>query len=145
VSISGGLVRRHAGGIPATWETDEEPTVKYMLLIYGAPDTQPQTPEAVQKLVDEYWAYEKVLADAGVGFASNALQGVETATTIEVREDGERVVTDGPFAETREILGGYYLVDVPDLDAALDWAARCPGAHHGSRIEVRPIMEFEAP
>src|ERR671915_155251 len=72
-------------------------------------------------------------------------QDVQTATTVEVRDNGERVVTDGPFAETREILGGYYLLDVPDLDAALDWAARCPGAQHGSRIEVRPIMEFEQP
>jgi hypothetical protein len=119
--------------------------VKYMLLIYGAQDVQPQTPEAVQRVLDEYWAYEKAVADAGVRIASDALQGVETATTVEVRDDGERVVTDGPFAETREILGGYYLLDVPDLDAALDWAARCPGAQHGSRIEVRPIMEFDQP
>jgi hypothetical protein len=126
-------------------DTDEEPTVKYMLLIYGAQDVQPQTPEAVQQVMDEYWAYEKAVADAGVRIASDALQGVDTATTVEVRDDGERVVTDGPFAETRELLGGYYLLDVPDLDAALDWAARCPGAHHGSRIEVRPVMEFEEP
>jgi hypothetical protein len=119
--------------------------VKYMLLIYGSQDSRPQTPEAVQQVMDEYWAYEKAVADAGVRIASDALQGVETATTVEVRDDGERVVTDGPFAETREILGGYYLLDVPDLDAALDWAARCPGAQHGSRIEVRPVMEFEQP
>ena len=119
--------------------------MKYMLLIYGAQDVQPKTPEAVQQVMDEYWAYEKAVADAGVRIGSDALQGVETATTVEVRGDGERVVTDGPFAETREILGGYYLLDVPDLDAALDWAARCPGAQHGSRIEVRPVMEFEQP
>jgi hypothetical protein len=56
----------------------------------------------------------------------------------------ERVVTDGPFAETREVLGGYYLLDVPDLDAALDGAARCPGAKYGS-VEVRPIMTFDEP
>ena len=79
--------------------------MKYMLLIYGAQDVQPQTPEAGQKVMDEYWAYEKAVADAGVRVASDALQGVETATTVEVRDDGERVVTDGPFAETREILG----------------------------------------
>jgi hypothetical protein len=128
---------------PPSARENEGPTVKYMLLIYGAEDVQPQTPEAVQQVLDEYWAYEKAVADAGVLIASDALQGLETATTVQVRDDGERVVTDGPFAETREILGGYYLLDVPDLDAALDWAARCPGAHHGSRIEVRPIMEFE--
>ena len=55
------------------------------------------------------------------------------------------MVTDGPFAETREVLGGYYLLDVPDLDAALDWAARCPGSRNGGKVEVRPVMEFEAP
>ena len=119
--------------------------MKYMLLIYGPKDGGPASDEAIQKVMDEYWAYEKAVADAGVRLASDALQGVETATTIQVRDDGERVVTDGPFAETREILGGYYLLDVPDLDAALDWAARCPGAQYGSKIEIRPIMEFEQP
>jgi hypothetical protein len=119
--------------------------VEYMLLIYGAQDVQPSSEEAVRRLLDEYWAYEKAVADAGVLVRSGALQDVGTATVVEVREDGERVVTDGPFAETAEVLGGYYLLDVPDLDAALDWAARCPGAHHGSRIEVRPIQEFEEP
>ena len=119
--------------------------MKYMLLIYGAQDRTSLSAEAVQQEMDEYWAYEKAVADAGVRIASDALQGVETATTVQVRDDGERVVTDGPFAETREILGGYYLLDVPDLDAALDWAARCPGAHRGNKIEVRPVMEFEAP
>jgi len=117
--------------------------VKYMLLIYGSQDVAPQTPEAVQQVMDEYWAYEKAVADAGVRIASDALQGVETATTVEVRSDGERVVTDGPFAETREILGGYYLLDVPDLDAALDWAARCPGSRDGGSIVVRPLADYE--
>ena len=72
-----------------------------------------------------------------------ALEGTETATTVRVR-DGERVVTDGPYAETREVLGGFYLLDVPDLDAAIEWAARCPGASYGT-MEVRPIHEFDAP
>jgi hypothetical protein len=78
-----------------------------------------------------------------VHLAGDALQNSQTATTVRVK-DGERVVTDGPFAETREVLGGYYLIDVPDLDSALDWAARCPGAKYGS-MEVRPIQEFETP
>ncbi|WP_308283042.1 YciI family protein [Pseudonocardia nigra] len=119
--------------------------MKYMLLIYGAEPTEPPSDQETQKIMDEYWAYEKAVADAGVWIASDALQGIETATTVQVRADGERVVTDGPFAETREVLGGYYLLDVPDLDSAVDWAARCPGARYGSKIEVRPIMEFEAP
>lgn len=118
--------------------------MKYMLLIYG-PAGQEQSPEEIQAEMDTYWAYEKAVAEAGVIVASDALAGVETATTVAVRDDGERVVTDGPFAETREVLGGYYLLDVPDLDAALDWAARCPGSHGGNRIEVRPVLEFEAP
>jgi hypothetical protein len=79
------------------------------------------------------------VADAGVKLGSDALQGVETATTVQVKEDGERVVTDGPFAETREILGGYYLIDVPDLDAALEWAARAPCVTGGS-VEIRPVL-----
>ena len=113
--------------------------MKYMLLIYGSEPTEPPTEQAIQQEIDAYWAYEKAVADAGVFVASDALQGVETATTLQVRADGERVVTDGPFAETREVLGGYYLLDVPDLDAALDWAARCPGSRNGGKVEVRPV------
>lgn len=116
--------------------------MKYMLLIYGEPPAQEPTAEQGQQVMTEYFAYNKALADAGVHVAGDALQGVETATTVQVMTSGERVVTDGPFAETREILGGYYIVDVPDLDAALDWAARCPGSHYGSRIEVRPLHDF---
>ncbi len=118
--------------------------MKYMLLIYGPVDGD-WSDEAMQAEMNEYWAYEKAVADAGVKLGSEALQPVDTATTVAVRADGERVVIDGPFAETREVLGGYYLLDVPDLDAALDWAARCPGSHAGSRIEVRPVLEFEEP
>lgn len=118
--------------------------MKYMLLIYGPVDGD-WSPEGAQAEMDLYWAYEKAVAEAGVMVASDALQGVDTATTVRVTDEGERIVTDGPFAETREVLGGYYLLDVPDLDAALDWAARCPGSHRGQRIEVRPVHEFEAP
>lgn len=116
-----------------------------MLLIYGAQPEQVPTQAQIQDEMNQYWAYEKAVADAGVKLGSDALQGVETATTVAVGDDGSRTVTDGPFAETREILGGYYLLDVPDLDSALEWAAQCPGAWHGNRIEVRPIQEFDAP
>lgn len=118
--------------------------MKYMLLLYG-PAEGDWSDEAVQAEINAHWVYMKAVAEAGVSLGGDALQGVETATTVAVRADGERVVTDGPFAETREVLGGYYLLDVPDLDAALDWAARCPGSQNGSRIEVRPVMEFDAP
>ncbi len=118
--------------------------MKYMLLIYG-PDDGDWSEEGVKAEMDRYWDYEKAVAEAGVMVASDALQGVDTATTVTVTDGGERIVTDGPFAETREVLGGYYILDVPDLDAALDWAARCPGSQRGQRIEVRPVLEFEAP
>jgi hypothetical protein len=116
--------------------------MRYLLLIYGRSDRR-LTQAEIDKELDEYWAYEKEVTEAGVKLGSHALQGVETATTVLVRDD-ERIVTDGPFAETSEVLGGYYLLDVPDLDAALDWAARCPGARRG-RVEVRPIRVFDEP
>jgi hypothetical protein len=119
--------------------------VKYLLLIYGAEAAEPQSEQDLKQEMDEYWAYDKEVADAGVFLGGEALQPVEAATTVQVSAVGDRTVTDGPFAETREILGGYYLLDVPDLDAAIDWAARCPGSHRGNKIEVRPILEFEAP
>ncbi|MGI5147174.1 YciI family protein [Plantactinospora sp. CA-294935] len=118
--------------------------MKYLFLIYGDPTRDPTEPEAIQAEIDAYWGYDKLLADAGALLDSQALQGTETATTVQVGGDGGHTVTDGPFAETREILGGYYLVDLPDLDAAIGWAARCPGALRG-KIEIRPIMEFEQP
>jgi hypothetical protein len=117
--------------------------MRYLLLIYNEEPTEAPPQELVEQIMGEYWAYEKAVADAGVKLAGEALQDSRTATTVRVT-DGERVVTDGPFAETREVLGGFYMLDVPDLDAALDWAARCPGSKYGS-IEVRPIMEFEPP
>ena len=118
--------------------------MKYMLLIYGPADGD-WSEEAAQEEMNRYWDYEKAVAEAGVILGSEALQGVDTATTVTVRDDGERIVTDGPFAETREVLGGFYLLDVPDLDAAVDWAARCPGSRRGQRIEVRPVQTFEMP
>ncbi|MCW6008855.1 YciI family protein [Micromonospora sp. CPCC 205371] len=117
--------------------------MRYMLLIYTEEQTGAPDPAQVEQVMGEYWAYEKAVADAGVKEGSDALQPTATATTVRVK-DGERLVTDGPFAETREVLGGYYLIDVPDLDSALEWAARCPGAKYGS-VEVRPIMEFDEP
>jgi hypothetical protein len=123
----------------------EEPIVKYMLLIYGTEPTEAPSPELQQEIMDAYIGYTKEIIDSGVHLAGEPLQGVQTATTVQVDASGQRLVTDGPFAETREVLGGYYLVDVPDLDAAIDWAARCPGARYGGKIEVRPIMEFDLP
>ena len=114
--------------------------MRYLLLIYSEEPTSQPPQEEVDAVMAEWWAYDEAIRKAGVHLAGDALQGSNTATTVRVKGE-ERVVTDGPFAETREVLGGYYLIDVPDLDAALDWAARCPGAKYGS-IEIRPIMEL---
>lgn len=113
--------------------------MKYLLLINTAsPDSAEERP-ADGPTVEEFMAFDKEISGAGVKLDGNALD-VSTATTVCVRVTGERVVTDGPFAETREIVGGYYLIDVPDLDAALDWAACCPGARYGT-VEVRTVWE----
>jgi hypothetical protein len=115
--------------------------MRYLLLIYSEESTTPPAQEEIDASMAEWYAYDQAIRDAGVRQAGEALQQSQTATTVRLKGD-ERVVTDGPFAETREVLGGFYLIDVPDLDTALDWAARCPGAKYGS-MEVRPIMEIE--
>lgn len=117
--------------------------MRYMLLIYGEePATEPSQ-EEMDAVMAQWWAYDSAVKETGFYGGGEALQPSQTATTVRVKGD-ERIVTDGPFAETREVLGGYYLIDVPDLDTALDWAARCPGAKMGS-VEVRPIMELGSP
>jgi hypothetical protein len=94
-----------------------------------------------------YWggwsAYIGALREAGVIVNGDGLQGPHTATTVRVR-DGKRSVEDGPFADTKEQLGGYFVIEVPDLDTALDWAARAPSASCGS-VEVRPVLPPMAP
>jgi len=88
-----------------------------------------------------YGAYTEALKEAGVFVDGQPLQPTATATRVSVGADGTTSVLDGPYAETKEQLGGYYVVEVPDLDSAIAWAARCPGAHHGI-IEVRPVMDL---
>ncbi len=113
---------------------------QYMLLIYSPTDV-PRPPEELQAEMPRWFAYTQELQESGAMVAGDALQPAETATTVRVRE-GETVISDGPFAETKEALGGYYLVDVPDLDAALAWAAKIPNVGYGS-VEVRPVVVFE--
>jgi hypothetical protein len=109
---------------------------EYKLHIYVPSEGPP--PEARE--MKPWFDYTQALHDAGVHVADNALELTDAATTVRIRE-GETVVSDGPFAETKEVLGGYYLVDVPDLDEALRWAERIPSAPYGS-VEVRPVMEL---
>jgi hypothetical protein len=115
---------------------------QYMLLIYvpaeGGPSPEEQAAEGPR-----WYEYTEGLRKAGVHVAGDALHGRETATTVRVR-DGETQVTDGPFAETKELLGGYYVIDVPDLDTALAHAARIPSVGRGS-VEVRPVLDMNMP
>ena len=115
---------------------------QYMLLIYSPSDARP-SPEEAQAEMPKWIEYTNALQKSGALVAGDALESVETATTVRVR-DGETLISDGPFAETKEALGGYYLIDVPDLDAALEWAAKVPNVGYGS-IEVRPVMVFDEP
>jgi hypothetical protein len=110
--------------------------MQYLLLIYIPTEDVPE-PATHEQWMD----FTRRLGASGAMVAGDALLGTETARTVRVRE-GEALVTDGPFAETKEMLGGYYLIDVPDLDEALRWAAQVPNAGYGS-IEVRPVMVFD--
>ena len=112
--------------------------MKYLCLIYDEEKKLHTMPKSEgDAFMGEYFAFTEGIKKSGHYLGGNALQPVATATTVRVR-NGKVSTTDGPFAETQEQLGGYYLIDVPDLDAAISWAARCPGASHGT-IEVRPV------
>jgi hypothetical protein len=140
MSISG-FAERHDGDAAWRCATAREIMMKYMLLLYAdeaafgrmSPKEQGETMAAFQ-------TYTTALTQSGSLVASNRLRPVSTATTVRA-SGGDFKVMDGPFAESKEELGGYYLIDVPDLDAALRWAKQCPGSRHGV-IEVRPIWEM---
>jgi hypothetical protein len=115
--------------------------MQYMLLIYENEQIGAKMSKAEgDKFMQEYFAFTNDIKDKKNFVAGEALQPVSTATTVRVR-DGKTVTTDGPFAETREQLGGFYLVEAKDLDEARSIAARIPSARHGS-IEVRPVVKF---
>ena len=112
--------------------------MKYMLMIYGNESAMQAARQAdIQQMLAAYGAYTEALKKAGAYIAGDPLEGTNTATTVRVA-NGKTQVLNGPYAETKEQLAGYYIVDVPDLDQALSWAARCPGASHGV-MEVRPL------
>jgi len=113
--------------------------MQYMLMIFGNESgRQKYSKEENNQMFAAYGAYTQAMKKAGVMKAGDPLQPSSTATTVRVK-GGKTEVLNGPYAETKEQLGGYYIIDVPDLDQALSWAARCPGASAGT-IEVRPIM-----
>lgn len=115
--------------------------MQYLLMIYASEsETAAQPPAAQGAMFQEYGAFVKGIVATGHFKAGDALQPVSTATTVKVR-DGKTLITDGPFAETNEQLGGYFLVEAKDLDEAIEIAARIPTAKLGS-IEVRPIRKY---
>jgi hypothetical protein len=117
--------------------------MQYLLLIYNNEAGMLAVPaETATKMNAAYAAYAEAMGKAGVVVGGNRLRPTSEATTVRVK-DGKTQVLDGPYADTKEQLGGYYLIDVPDLDAALSWAARCPSAANGT-LEVRPIWPMTA-
>jgi hypothetical protein len=115
--------------------------MQYILLIYSDETAGANMSEAEQtEEYNEYFAYTAAVRDAGVYVSGEALHPTSSATTVRVR-DGKKLTTDGPFAETKEQLGGYYVVNCNNLDEAIEWAAKIPGAKHGS-IEIRPLVDF---
>ncbi len=112
----------------------------FILLIYTDPEKAAAVaPEEGMVIHDDYIRYTQSLRDVGAWVAGDPLQGVETAKTVSTGG----VITDGPFADITEHLGGYYIVDVDSIEAACDWAAKLPGVTRGiDRIEVRPLMDF---
>jgi hypothetical protein len=117
--------------------------MEYLLMLYSEEAGWLKMTKAQQEQgVGAYTAYTEALKKAGVYKGGNRLGPSSTGTTVRVA-NGKSQVLNGPFAESKEQLGGYYLIDVPDLDAALTWAARCPGASHGT-VEVRPLWAAAA-
>ena len=115
--------------------------MRYMLLIYSDPTAWATLdPSQSDQMMAEYFAFTQRIVESGEMVAGDPLQGLDTATTVRVR-DGRIGSTDGPFAETKEVLGGYYIVDVADLDRAIALAGQIPDAKYGS-VEVRPIQEM---
>ncbi|RFU38243.1 hypothetical protein DZF91_28720 [Actinomadura logoneensis] len=116
--------------------------MKYMMLVYAGAVEADGTPGEGGGTVEDWQKYHEQVRDAGILVSGESLADLVTATTVRVDESGVRTVTDGPFTESREVLGGFYVIDVPDLDAALDWAARCPGAAGAGAVVVRPVADF---
>jgi hypothetical protein len=117
--------------------------MKYLAIIYNDESMYADaTPEDIGRVFAAHGAFGEASREAGVFGGGEGLQPSSTATVVRVR-DGERLLTDGPFAETKEQIGGYYVLECKDLDEALEWASRIPEAQYGS-IEVRPVMDYEA-
>jgi hypothetical protein len=117
--------------------------MKYLLTLFGDESRWGErTPDQQAEVMKAWDAYTQAVIDAGVHLGGEGLQPSSTATTVRIPESGDPIVSDGPFAETKEQLGGYYLLDCKDLDEALAWAKRIPMP--GGTVEVRPVMDYES-
>ena len=115
--------------------------MKVLLTLYGDESAfVDASPEFIAREMADWQAFDEAAREAGVVIACDGLEGSHTATTVRMR-DGQRHVTDGPFIETKEQMGGIVLMEVRDLDEAMAWAERCPGSY---AIEIRPVMDYEA-
>lgn len=116
--------------------------MKYMLMLFSEPRDGGPAPESaeMQAMMQAWYAYGEALLEAGAKVNDHALQLPDTATVVDVRE-GKTITRDGPFAETKEVLGGYYIIDVANLDEAIGWAERNPIQQYGA-VEIRPVMEL---
>lgn len=117
--------------------------MRYILLIFGAEEYPDRGTREFDQMMEAYFAFTREIRDAGVIAGGEELDSSLTSTTVRVR-NGTAMLSDGPFIETKEQLGGYYIVDVANLDEALKWAAKIPGAHTGA-VEVRPLIEHAPP
>jgi hypothetical protein len=143
MSISSRLDRHAGARVACAGPNNEEREMQYMLLIYGDEKLWREMSESeIKRTMQAYVEFSRELAASGALRGGSELQPVASATTVRVR-NGKPLVCDGPFAETKEQLGGYYLIDVPDLDAAIQWAAKIPSALNGS-IEIRPQTANQA-
>lgn len=117
--------------------------MKYMFLIYSQERSEPLAPEEAQTLMNAHWSLMTDSKEKGVLLGVDALKPTSTATTVRVT-DGQALTTDGPFAETKEQLAGYYMLECKDLDEAIDWAKRIPTGCKGAKgcIEIRPVHEL---
>jgi hypothetical protein len=114
--------------------------VKYALLIYNAPETRVEVSPEPEGAYQDWVAYFDAAKEAGVFVGAEGLDEITTATTVRRGSAGEVLLTDGPFAETKEHLFGFYVIEVPDLDAAIGWASRMPVVRRGA-VEIRPMLE----
>ena len=116
--------------------------MRYILLIHiDEKAMEDMSPEDMAPVMDAWYQYTDDLQKSGTWLAGDALQPTSTATTVRVRQ-GKTLVTDGPYAETKEQLGGFYIIDAENLDNAMEWAAKMPHMAGGGAVEVRPVMEF---